>query len=73
MAICAICGKKTTTGYSVSHSHRRTKRRLKPNLIKTKLADPSGKLHQVRICAKCLKAITKGGKRLKGLIPRTNS
>ena len=31
-ALCAVCGKGPQTGYNVSHSHRRTKRRFMPNL-----------------------------------------
>ena len=31
-ARCAVCGKGPQTGYTVSHSHIRTKRRFLPNL-----------------------------------------
>ena len=31
-AVCDICGKKPSFGMSVSHSHRRTKRRWDPNI-----------------------------------------
>jgi large subunit ribosomal protein L28 len=43
------------TGYNVSHSHVRTKRRWLPNLqdVKTVL---KGRPVRLRVCAKCLKA-----------------
>ncbi len=31
-ARCAVCGKGPQTGYTVSHSHIRTKRRFLPKL-----------------------------------------
>ena len=31
-ATCEVCGKKPSFGMSVSHSHRRTKRRWNPNI-----------------------------------------
>ena len=34
---CEICGKKSTTGKSVSHSHLKTNRTFKPNLHKQKI------------------------------------
>lgn len=37
--ICQISGKKTTTGYTVSHSNRHTKRKWKVNLRKIKIGD----------------------------------
>ena len=52
---CAVCGKGPMTGYNVSHSHVRTKRRWLPNLqdVKTVL---KGRPVRLRVCAKCLKA-----------------
>ena len=31
-AVCEVCGKHPSFGMSVSHSHRRTKRRWNPNI-----------------------------------------
>ena len=31
-SVCEVCGKKPSWGMSVSHSHRRTKRRWNPNI-----------------------------------------
>jgi len=58
--VCEECGKGPTTGHNVSHSIRRTKRRFLPNLIKKKLTDPkTGKTAKRKICAKCLKTLSK--------------
>jgi large subunit ribosomal protein L28 len=52
---CDICGKGPQTGFSVSHSHVRSKRRWLPNLQRVKtLRD--GRRVTLRVCAKCLKA-----------------
>jgi len=52
---CDVCGKGPRTGYNVSHSHVRTKRRWLPNLQDVK-AVQKGKQVRLRVCAKCLKA-----------------
>ena len=51
---CDICGKGPRTGYSVSHSHVRTKRRWLPNLQSVKVMR-DGRRVRLRVCAKCLK------------------
>ena len=52
---CAICGKEPHTGYRVSHSHHKTKRRFLPNLQSV-----SGVINGVRrramVCTNCLKS-----------------
>jgi len=52
---CEICGKGPQTGYSISHSHIRTKRRWLPNLQRVKVTRKS-RTTTLRVCAKCLKA-----------------
>lgn len=55
-AVCDICGKGPGFGMSVSHSHRRTKRRWNPNIqtVRAKLgASQRSRLH---VCTSCLKA-----------------
>ncbi|PAU68064.1 50S ribosomal protein L28 [Bifidobacterium criceti] len=54
-ARCAVCGKGPRTGYTVSHSHIRNKRRFLPNLqpVRTTV---DGQNVRLRVCAKCLKA-----------------
>lgn len=52
---CAVCGKEPRTGYSVSHSHHKTKRRFNPNLQKIR-AMIGGTVRRVTVCTSCLKA-----------------
>lgn len=57
---CVITGKKTTTGFNVSHSNIKTKRKLFPNLQKKRLKDPaSGKTITVTISTRGLKTLRK--------------
>ena len=55
VARCAVCGKGPQTGYSVSHSHIRNKRRFLPNLqaVRTTV---DGENVRLRVCTSCLKA-----------------
>jgi len=48
--VCQLSGKKTTTGYTVSHSNRHTKRTWKVNLRKIKVGNKV-----IKISAKYLK------------------
>jgi large subunit ribosomal protein L28 len=52
---CDICGKKPSTGNSVSHAQNRTKRRWNPNLqpVRTKI---NGTPMRLRVCTSCIKA-----------------
>ena len=54
-ATCDICGKGPITGYSVSHSHRRTKRRWVPNIQRVRTLVGKTPMKQ-NVCASCLKA-----------------
>lgn len=56
--VCELCGKKTQTGFNVSHSHRRTKRKLYPNLQNKKLMI-DGQFKKVKVCTQCLKTLAK--------------
>lgn len=49
---CDICGRKTQTSFSRSHSTKATKRKQYLNLHKIKI---NGK--KIKICSKCLKKI----------------
>ncbi|HDK00004.1 MAG TPA: 50S ribosomal protein L28 [Firmicutes bacterium] len=53
---CDICGKGPMSGNNVSHSHRKTRRRWKPNLHKVKRV-VNGKKVTLYVCTKCLKKI----------------
>ena len=54
-AVCELCGKRPRVGMSVSHSHRRTKRRWNPNVQKIR-ALVAGAPKRVRVCTSCMKA-----------------
>jgi len=58
MAVCERCGKKPMSGNNVSFSQRHTKRQFKPNIQKTKIL-VGGKLVSMKLCARCLKTLSK--------------
>ena len=55
MAKCEICGKGVTFGIKVSHSHRRSNRTFKPNVMKVK-AVVNGTPCRVNVCSRCLRS-----------------
>lgn len=57
---CQVSGKKSITGYNVSHSKVHTKRKFKPNLQKRRLLNPAtGKMATVKLSAHALKTLQK--------------
>ena len=54
-SVCDICGKKPNFGMSLSHSHRRTKRRWNPNIQRVR-ALVSGSPKRVYACTGCIKS-----------------
>ena len=54
-ATCDICGKGPSFGHSISHSHRRTKRRWNPNIQKVR-AIVKGAPRRVNACTACIKS-----------------
>ena len=57
---CQITGKKTSTGYNVSHSKRQTKITIKPNLQKKRLVNPAtGEVITVKLTTAALKTLNK--------------
>jgi large subunit ribosomal protein L28 len=54
-ATCDVCGKGPGFGHSISHSHRRTKRRWNPNIQKVR-AVVNGSHKRIHVCTSCLKA-----------------
>jgi large subunit ribosomal protein L28 len=59
--VCEICGKGPQVGHNVSHSMRHTKRRFMANLISKKVYTPETcEYKKMKVCAKCLKTVTKG-------------
>ncbi len=62
MAKCEVCGKSPQFGHNVSHSHRKTKRRFKPNIQRVKVVDKNGRVVSKYMCAKCIKTMSKNEK-----------
>jgi large subunit ribosomal protein L28 len=54
-ANCDVCGKGPGFGHSISHSHRRTKRRWNPN-IQTVRALVGKTPKKLNVCTSCIKA-----------------
>lgn len=54
-ARCDVCGKGPATGHNVSHSHKKTKRRWKPNLHAMRVRVGGG-VRRVKVCSACLRA-----------------
>ncbi len=52
---CEICGKQTTVGNNVSHSHNKTKRKIKAN-IQSSRAVINGKVVKIKVCTSCIKS-----------------
>lgn len=60
--VCQLTGKKTITGYNVSHSNRHTKRRFYPNLQKKRFYVPEeGRWITLRVSTSALRNISKNG------------
>jgi large subunit ribosomal protein L28 len=53
--ICAICKKSKRTGFQISHSHIKTKKRWRPNIQKIKVL-VSGTPRRINVCARCIKS-----------------
>jgi large subunit ribosomal protein L28 len=61
-SVCEVCGKKPSFGMTVSHSHKRSRRRWNPNIQRVR-ALVAGSPMRVNVCTGCLKAgkIVKAG------------
>lgn len=53
--MCEICGKRPASGYSVSHSKVKTKRRFMPNLQRVH-GMVGGAKRRMLVCTTCLKS-----------------
>ncbi len=54
-AVCEICGKHPSFGMSISHSHRRIKRRWNPNIQRVR-AMVGRTPRRLSVCTSCLRA-----------------
>ncbi|MBQ8605549.1 MAG: 50S ribosomal protein L28 [Clostridia bacterium] len=55
MAKCDVCGKSVVFGNKVSHSHRRSNRPFKPNVMRVK-AVVNGAPKHIYVCTRCLRS-----------------
>ncbi|MEI7833498.1 MAG: 50S ribosomal protein L28 [bacterium] len=53
---CEVCGKGIQTGYSVSHSHIRTKKIWKPNIQTMRIRNEKGTPKTINVCTGCISA-----------------
>jgi len=53
--ICEICNKSKDTGFQISHSNIKTKRKWRPNVQKIKIIF-KGSPKRVNVCTRCIKA-----------------
>ena len=53
--LCEVCGKFTSSGMNVSHSHIRTRKTWKPN-IQSVRAVVDGATKKVNVCTRCLRS-----------------
>lgn len=52
---CEVCGKGEQSGFNVSHSHLKTKRKWKPNIQRVK-ALVNGEVKKINTCTRCLRS-----------------
>ncbi|MFH1784457.1 MAG: 50S ribosomal protein L28 [bacterium] len=52
---CVTCGKTSSSGYKISHSHHRTKRRFKANLQTVRIL-VDGVKKKAHVCTRCLRS-----------------
>ena len=55
MRQCAVCGKRSSVGNSVSHANNKTKRRWNPNLQRVR-ANLEGTVKYIKVCTRCLRS-----------------
>ncbi|MEX6430023.1 MULTISPECIES: 50S ribosomal protein L28 [Ferrimicrobium] len=53
-SVCEICGKKPGFGMSLSHSHRRNKRRFNPNIQRIRVLE-NGTSRRRNVCTSCIR------------------
>ncbi len=53
--VCAICGKGPIFGNSVSHSHKASKKKWKPNLQRVK-AKVGAEAKHIWVCTRCIRS-----------------
>ena len=60
--VCQVTGKRTTTGYNVSHAHNKTKRKFLPNLHGRRFwVESENRWVRLRVSSAGLRVIDKKG------------
>lgn len=60
--VCEISGKRTTTGFNVSHANNKTKRKFYPNLQKKRFFIPEeNRWVELKVSASVIRTINKKG------------
>ncbi|MGI6252059.1 MAG: 50S ribosomal protein L28 [Aminivibrio sp.] len=54
--VCECCGRGPSSGNSVSHSNRHTRRRWHVNLQRVKADIGGGESLRMKVCTRCLKS-----------------
>lgn len=52
---CAVCGKRPSSGNTVSPAYNKTRRRFLPNLKRVR-AIVSGRVRKLRVCTQCIRS-----------------
>lgn len=55
---CDLCGKGVTFGHNVSHSNRKTNRRFRANIQKTRVT-VHGAQRRIDACTRCIRTLRK--------------
>jgi large subunit ribosomal protein L28 len=53
-SVCELCGKRPGFGMSLSHSHRRNKRRFNPNIQRVRLVIDGTPVRK-HVCTSCIR------------------
>lgn len=53
--VCEVCGKGPVFGQTLSHSHKASKKKWKPNLQRVK-AKVSGEVKHIWVCTRCIRS-----------------
>ncbi|MFB0566450.1 MAG: 50S ribosomal protein L28 [Candidatus Aminicenantaceae bacterium] len=53
--VCEFCGKGPRFGHSISHSHKASKKKWKPNLQRVKIQNKKG-TRQIWVCTRCIRS-----------------
>lgn len=54
--VCEVCGKRSKSGNSKSHSNVKTRRVWKPNIQRLLTENNEGERRRVKVCTTCIKS-----------------